>query len=265
MRLKWIVLLVLQNSFGYQRIIRGHTRYKRSPLTEEFLDNFFSKKVAQENGQPPWFSLPIRVYISPDWTDKFGLSEGKFKARQVMHHVKQLFADPSLDTRIKLEVYKTSFHLTNHSLIPTYDNFHRLEDFVEAFPGGGGVIVYLTLTALPLGPDGIATSSSICNHGGEQPFSMAKWHLNPSRTARIVAHEIGHNLGMFHDFENSSASGRKRTCGPRRRNSGAHSDIMSYGGTTNKWSPCSNEDFRSFFSQVEKDKPFCLKGEHEGS
>ena len=68
-----------------------------------------------------------------------------------------------------------------------------------------------------------------------------------------MAHEIGHNLGMSHDFNNDPKNPRfdskKNPC------SGV-GGIMDYFNEKSRWSPCSVEDFNAYVNSLEK---FCLE------
>ena len=57
---------------------------------------------------------------------------------------------------------------------------------------------------------------------------------------KILAHELGHNFGMEHDFEDVHG-------GPGGPCNGK--GIMSYHGGFNKWSQCSKSDFEKTHSQ----------------
>ena len=54
-----------------------------------------------------------------------------------------------------------------------------------------------------------------------------------------MAHEVGHNLGMFHDFDKRHGGG-----GNPCDNSG----FMSYGPKVYKWSECSVKDFTAKYT-----------------
>ena len=70
---------------------------------------------------------------------------------------------------------------------------------------------------------------------------------------KIIAHEIGHNLGMYHDFGSGgtwdtkySASGELCT---------GVGGYMDYQSNPNRWSQCSVEDFTTYVNSV---NPWCL-------
>lgn len=57
------------------------------------------------------------------------------------------------------------------------------------------------------------------------------------RYFKVLAHEIGHNLGMYHDFDKKHAGENCNFKG-----------IMSYGGTHyTQWSKCSRKDFEQHY------------------
>ena len=64
-----------------------------------------------------------------------------------------------------------------------------------------------------------------------------------------MAHEIGHNVGMAHDFSDAhKAAGCDGT------------GIMSYGNTPNQWSTCSKADFTAQYKA--RESTWCMPGKH---
>ena len=67
---------------------------------------------------------------------------------------------------------------------------------------------------------------------------------------QVLAHEMGHNFGMAHDFD-AKNGGDNAYCNGK--------GIMSYGDAPNKWSSCSVRDFKDHFIEGEWGSR-CLKG-----
>merc|ERR1719361_2092493 len=86
-------------------------------------------------------------------------------------------------------------------------------------------------------PLGIAYVGTVCDSSRRRRVSINRYGIAGSQknkvlyTAETIAHEMGHNLGMRHDFGRKDSRGK--SC----------YGYMDYKDDTNYWSRCSVEDF----------------------
>ena len=84
-------------------------------------------------------------------------------------------------------------------------------------PNGPDLNVFLTGTNRAAGSGWV---NAICEKGlTSWKSSVTSWYYDDEYTAEIVAHEIGHNLGMYHDFSEGWGDVNKTT-GFRQREEG---------------------------------------------
>jgi len=89
---------------------------------------------------------------------------------------------------------------------------------------------------------GLAFLGTFCStRGSSVNINEHYTDRNPTiSTARTYAHELGHNVGMSHDFDNKHGGVRGKCDGK---------GLMSYGRAPDAWSDCSNNDFRAWYQR----------------
>ena len=69
---------------------------------------------------------------------------------------------------------------------------------------------------------------------------------------QVIAHEIGHNLGMEHDFGATTSTNKYASTGELCTGIGGY---MDYRSNPTKWSACSVENYNTYYNSV---SPWCL-------
>ncbi len=79
--------------------------------------------------------------------------------------------------------------------------------------------------------------SGACSRLSLVQVSLNEWRNTAAASGKVAAHEMGHNMGLSHDFASKNAG---RGC----------NGIMDYGNSDDVWSQCSREDFVANYELV---------------
>ena len=273
-----------------RRSLSATDDYQYKEYDEEYLENdYFDKAFPvlkylefEEPIFPKVLRLPVHVYLSPSWIGLVGKTNPKTartEAKKVLARANEHFNHRSMQpSKIELVYRDETFFDAAHELSPCRDDMKWLrcqthEENKSCFVNlsederEGVAVVYLT--ASPASFAGLAYPQSIC--GKEMAASITAMDtkgdgsLPLHKTGITLAHEIAHNFGIYHDFENHDNKpekiARTKTCGPPMWEGGDNNLIMNYGHPRQaKWSDCSNEDFSNYFIRVvQHTNDFCLK------
>lgn len=107
------------------------------------------------------------------------------------------------------------------------------------------------------GTVGLAWTGTTCIDSVNKHYrsNINEFFHNVALTGSIVAHEIGHNLNMKHDFVNNPSKPRK--CQADGSSCSGIGGVMDYyQPEINQWTCCSKCDFKKYFKS---NNPFCLQ------
>merc|ERR1719232_2288007 len=228
-----------------------------NPRFDEYYSDFL--QYDQEEINPPEeLVVHANVYLDPEWTAKFGSAESD-RAVSVLAHAKALWNLNSVSTKLDLRIWPTChIYRSSKQLNVGGANYHSniLSELVgpAVVDGHKTIHIYLTAGTGPL--LGVARLSSMCDFNDGKPRVMVKYLRSDVRTSMTAAHEIGHVLGMSHDFV---ATRNRKECVPiADKYAGWY--VMNYGNNRTTWSDCSDGDFLVYYSKVTtKRDGFCLK------
>merc|ERR1711962_1253231 len=137
----------------------------------------------------------------------------------------------------------------------------RIEKLTEDTIGNGALRLYAGYDTLR-GSDFVAGRASISVVCGEERRNKYKWSINEyqdrvSSWGALVAHELGHNFGISHDWQN----GNNCNC----------QGVMSYSGANGcpfklpaRWSTCSRDNFFRHYNKIISSRQWCLAVYPEG-
>ena len=173
-------------------------------------------------------------------------------------HVQTFFCLPSLKTKILIDRLPGIKHYRDVDLLDR--DLSKMHSHTERDLDGADLMFYIggsNCTRCSQG-GGMAYVSAVCQRKKRsQKYKQAigLWGQSHGSVAEMVSHEIGHNLGMEHDFSTShgGTSDEETSYNPCN-----HKGIMSYSGNPKKWSECSVKDFTAHYYSL-KDN-WCLPG-----
>jgi len=202
------------------------------------------------------FTLKLAIRYDTLFAAQFpGVEETRIQA--VMGHVQTMYQWNSLDANmcldtISIKAYDGAITTNDLTVLGPHVDTNESEDpnlfvFITHLnppSGGGSFTVGIAWGGVVCYPDNINVNGGT-NNGKGFRISINSWVSSDLALSETIAHEIGHNLNMEHDFDPSP--GDTRECTTDGSSCTGIGGVMDYFGDTTKWTCCSNADFKALY------------------
>ena len=191
------------------------------------------------NQMPASQLMEIKIGYDDNFAESFdSAAEIETYLNSMVVHVQAHFCLDSLGTKIQLERVGDLTHHENQRWKAKTKFLRRMRRIIKRDETGADLYVFLTKDEQYYGTVGIAWVGTLClpTWPGSE-CGITEKRNTVLETAEIVTHEMGHNLGMFHDFDSlHEGTGCDGT------------GFMSYGTHPYEWSTCSVSDFLASYN-----------------
>jgi len=197
----------------------------------------------------PWSGpLPSTVVLKTDikydnsLLEHFGYSHEITKdwINDVVQLAKPMMSHNTLSIKVGIEIGEVT-HIDE-----TLEADNRTIYYLQQTKNHNSLTSYFCNDHRRRGYAGIAFRGSACNPSWA--ININELAYSDLETARTFAHELGHNIGMHHDFDEIHG-GHHGKCD--------FQGLMSYGQKPTQWSSCSDKDFTTWWKEKGH---VCVKG-----
>ena len=150
------------------------------------------------------FSLRLKYYYdSRFFVKNFGFHSKCVKnIRKLSDKLQEIFNFASFRNHLKIEIENETSKLTNYEWKPSEFYLQQLGLLVQNISAHLHIFITANhkIKKRKVQPYGISYVNSVCYFDITKRIIILEWKNDPQFSAYILAHEIGHSLGIEHDF-----------------------------------------------------------------
>merc|ERR1719433_1441998 len=200
---------------------------------------------------PDKMSMKIKFGYEDTFYNSFGGDTSSVDSYidQIVTHLQAFYCLDSLGTKVEIQKPEGNTYHSGYTwkADPDANSFAEVRPIVAASNADANLWVMMAKDQT-YGYIGLAYVGVLC--ASKQYSCSINEKLNSVvASAEVVAHEMGHNLGMLHDFDDTHG-GQGGPCDG--------TGFMSYGSAPQQWSTCSKNDFEAHYNNVASQGGWCL-------
>jgi len=232
-------------------IPRNNTDYEDGDVVPEFENAFVEAQV--RGSLPPTQHLQVRVGYDNKFLGNAAFNHGvaQFHIRQTWAHMQAYYCHSSLGSKIYVELHSMKHYNVDLPGDNTLAGLTMMKPHSKKDLGSADLMLYMGLKCCGTKKNGeVSKIGVVCRSSGYNSLkqSVNLWDLGGPQyamKAESLAHEIGHQLGIYHDF--SKLNGGTGSAGESTNNCNGKG-IMSYGHHLRVWSSCSKANFEAYYN-----------------
>jgi hypothetical protein len=237
-------------------VVEGVESIWSSGFTDEVVtpDDVPTEQLSEGTSRGPIPSavvMDMKVHYDASFKEHFG-EDSVNEVRAILAHAQEIFYWDSLITRIRINVV---------DIQPIEEDIDAGKEYLKMLRKYGtdpevDANVFICVDKLSRGSlVGIAYGRTMCGDSPRSRLAIAERVRKVTTSAEIICHELGHNMGLKHDFTKDEAGNRAPRYDSQGNDCQGLGGVMDYMAST-LWTSCSNEFLQAYYDNHSDN--FCL-------